>query len=135
MRIGNFESFIVKGQFNCVSDSRRYNKPFIPVVTEYLLLYQKEDSFVISFSKRIGNTVDISKKDVDVLTWHHLIRSVMEKMGGEAKLSDLYDILAEHPKSKQNEHYKERIRATIYEHKDQYISNGNGLYRLTYRVA
>ena len=34
MRMGDFESFLVKGQFNCVSDNRRYKKPFIPVVTE-----------------------------------------------------------------------------------------------------
>ena len=31
MRMGDFESFLVKGQFNCVSDNRRYKKPFIPV--------------------------------------------------------------------------------------------------------
>ena len=39
MKIGKYESFIVKGQFNCVSDNRRYSKPFIPIVTEYLLLF------------------------------------------------------------------------------------------------
>ena len=38
MKIGDFESFIVKGQFNCVSDSRTYKKPFIPIVTEYMLV-------------------------------------------------------------------------------------------------
>lgn len=135
MRMGRFESFVVKAQFNCVSDSRRYSKPFIPIVTESMLIYQKDDPYVISFSKRIGNTVNISKKDVDVLTWHHLVRSTIEKMGGEARLTDLYDVLHEHPKSKKNEHYRERIRATIYEHKEQYIQTGNGSYRLTYEVA
>ena len=135
MRMGKFESFIVKAQFNCTSDSRRYSKPFIPVVTEYLLVYHKDDPFLVSYSKRLGNSVDISEKDVAGLTWHHLIRATIEKLGGEAKLSDLYDYLSEHPKSKSNEHYKERIRATIYEHKEQYISTGNGSYRLTYKVA
>lgn len=100
-----------------------------------MLIYQKDDPYVISFSKRIGNVIDLGKKDLDVLTWHHLVRSAMEKLGGEAKLSDLYDYLAEHPKSKKNEHYKERIRATIYEHKEQYIQTGNGSYKLTYEVA
>lgn len=135
MRMGRFESFIVKGQFNCVSDSRRYQKPFVPVVTEYLLLYQKESPFIISFSKRVGNAIDISKKDADGLTWHHLIRSAIESMGGKAKLSDLYEFLKEHPKSKANEHYKERIRATVYEHQTQYISHGDGVYELNYKVA
>ena len=135
MRMGKFESFVVKAQFNCVSDSRRYAKPFIPIVCEYMLLYHKDDPFLVSYSKRLGNSVDISQKDVSGLTWHHLVRATIEKLGGEAKLSDLYDFLAEHPKSKKNEHYKERIRATIYEHKEQYIPTGNGSYRLTYKVA
>lgn len=46
-----------------------------------------------------------------------------------------YVKLQTHPKAKNNEHYKERIRATIYEHKDQYVSCGNGCYRLSYQVA
>jgi len=135
MRMGKFESFVVKAQFNCVSDSRRYAKPFIPIVTEYMLIYHKDDPFLVSYSKRLGNSVDISQKDVAGLTWHHLIRATIEKLGGEAKLTDLYDYLSEHPKSKKNEHYRERIRATIYEHKDQYIPTGSGSYRLTYNVA
>lgn len=135
MRMGKFESFVVKAQFNCVSDSRRYVKPFIPIVTEYMLIYHKDDPFLVSYSKRLGNSVDISQKDVAGLTWHHLIRATIEKLGGEAKLTDLYDYLSEHPKSKKNEHYRERIRATIYEHKDQYIPTGSGSYRLTYIVA
>lgn len=135
MRMGRFESFVVKAQFNCVSDSRRYVKPFVPIVTEYMLIFQKEDSFLITFSKRIGNRIDISKKDADVLTWHHLIRSTMEQMGGEAKLTDLYDTLSAHPKAQNNTHYRERIRATIYEHRDQYVQTESGSYKLTYEVA
>ena len=91
LRMGKFESFVVKAQFNCVSDSRRYTKPFIPIVTEYMLIYHKDDPFLISYSKRLGNCVDISQKDVAGLTWHHLIRATIEKLGGEAKLSVLYD--------------------------------------------
>ena len=68
--------------------------------------------FLIAFSKRQSNTIDMFQNDAPGLTWHHLVRSAMEKMGGEAKLTDLYSYLAEHPKSKKNEHYKERIRAT-----------------------
>ena len=49
MRMGEFESFLVKGQFNCVSDGRRYEKPFIPIVTEYMLLLHKKDVFMVPF--------------------------------------------------------------------------------------
>lgn len=36
---------------------------------------------------------------------------------------------------KSNPHYQERIRATIYEHKDQYIPVARGWFRLNYEVA
>ena len=135
MKIGKYESFIVKAQFNCVSDFKRYAKPFIPVVTEYLLLFQKEDVFVIPFSKTLSSKFDVRKKDDVTLTWHHLVRMTLESVGGSAKLSDLYSLLEDHPKAKNNEHFRERIRATIYEHKDQYISSANGEYSLRYKVA
>ena len=113
---------------NIPLENAGYAKPFIPIVTEYMLIYHKDDPFLVSYSKRLGNSVDISQKDVAGLTWHHLIRATIEKLGGEAKLTDLYDYLSEHPKSKKNEHYKERIRATIYEHMvaetiSQYVSS------------
>lgn len=135
MKIGNFESFIVKAQFNCVSSSRTYSKPFVPIVTEYVMIMHKDDIFMVPFSVQKNGYFDIRTHDCSSLTWHHLIRMTMEEAGGEAKLSDLYDMLADHPKAKANEHFKERIRATVYEHSDQYISEGEGIYRLNYKVA
>lgn len=58
-----------------------------------------------------------------------------ESLGGRASLELLYERLADHPKSKKNPHYKERIRATLHEHQDQYIPEGGGEYRLRYKVA
>ncbi len=135
MKIGKYESFLVKAQFNCASDTKRYAKPFIPVVTEYLLLFQKEAVFLVPFSKTLSSVFDIRKKDDPSLTWHHLIRMTMESIGGKARLTDLYSLLEEHPKAKKNEHFRERIRATIYEHKDQYLSCERGEYHLRYNVA
>lgn len=42
MTLGTLEAFVVKGQYNCKSDSRTYAKPFVPIVTEYMLLLKKE---------------------------------------------------------------------------------------------
>lgn len=135
MKIGDYESFIVKSQFNCVSDSRRYAKPFVPIVTEYVVLLHKKDVFLVPFSKTLSSRFDVKEKDDVSLTWHHLIRMTLESVGGKASLQDLYLLLESHPKSQKNEHYRERIRATIYEHKDQYIPVSEGEYRLTYQVA
>lgn len=137
MKIGEYESFIVKGQFNCVSDTRRYSKPFIPIVTEYLLVFHKGQApLIIPWSKQVYREFDASKKDDATLTWYHLIRLTMEKLGGKAKMSDLYEILASHPKAQANYHYKERIRATIYEHKEHFVPCGtSGCYELNYKIA
>lgn len=132
MKIGKFESFVVKGQVNCSSDNRNYHKPFIPVVTEYLLLYQKQDVFLVPFSYTQESVFDLSKRDTTALTWHHLIRMTMESFGGKASLQMLYEKLSMHPKALRNTHFKERIRATIYEHKKQYVPCGNGYYSLSY---
>ena len=135
MRMGEFESFIVKSQFNCASDNRRYKKPFIPVVTEYLLVLKKADSLMIPFSCRQEGWFSVKNTDITALTWHHLIRMTMESIGGMAALSDLYQLLKYHPKAAANPHYQERIRATIYEHRDQYIPVSRGCFRLNYHVA
>ena len=54
MTIGTLVSWIVKGQYNCRSSSRTYSgKPFIPIVTEHLLLFKKDEwlfgSVLVSF--------------------------------------------------------------------------------------
>ena len=135
MQMGEAESFLVKAQFNCVSDSRRYKKPLIPIVTEYLLLFHKKDSLIVPFTYQDKGTFSISNTDIVALTWHHLIRMTLESIGGQCTLTELYERLSTHPKAKKNSHYKERIRATIYEHRTQYTAYGDGLYGLNYQVA
>lgn len=132
MRMGEFESFIVKGQYNCVSDNRTYKKPFVPIVTEYMLVYHKNNPVIIPFSWTKNSEFNILEKNYTGLTWNHLVRTCIEYMGGKAKLSDIADMLQKHPKAKANEHYRERIRATVYENKNDYINMGNGIYTLVY---
>ena len=110
-------------------------KPFIPIVTEYALLLKKTDSFIIPFSIRQEGVFSVQNTDILALTWHHLIRMTMESIGGRGALKDLYDLLKEHPKAKKNPHYQERIRATLYEHPDEYIPVSKGYFRLSYPVT
>ena len=96
-------------------------------------VYSKSKLSPIGYEPVIS--VDLRKEDIPGLTWHHLIRLTMEELSGRAKLSDLGDRLAAHPKAKKNPHFRDRIRATAYEHPGQYISCGNGFYALNYAVA
>lgn len=135
MRMGDFESFLVKAQFNCVSDTRRYMKPFIPIVTEYLMLLHKKDALIVPFTYQENGSFSVGHTDITALTWHHLIRMTLESVGGKCTLTELYERLKDHPKAKKNNHYKDRIRTTIYEHRKQYTAFGGGCYGLTYQVA
>lgn len=135
MKIGDIESFIVKGQFNCVSDTRHYKKPFIPIVTEYLWLFHKQDVFMIPFAYTRCSVFNALENDANSLTWNHLVRMAIEYSDGTASLSQLYNLLQNHPKTKNNSNWKERIRATIYEHPSEYKKCGEGIYSLQYSVA
>lgn len=90
MKIGKLEAFITKGQFNCVSDNNSYSKPFIPVVTEYIVLLHKNNVMMIPFTHMTLGMFNPDKEDSKALTWKDLIRLTMEKMGGKAELGQLY---------------------------------------------
>ena len=104
-------------------------------MTEYLLLLHKKDALLVPFHFAKDSTFSVADTDLTALTWHHLIRMTLESAGGRMALADLYVRLQKHPKAKKNSHFRERIRATIYEHKDQYTACGDGVYRLNYQVA
>lgn len=139
IKLGKLEAFIVKGQYNCNSDSRRYKKPFIPIVTEYLIIMQKDGPFIIAVNYTKTTKIDFKKRDDVTLTWQKLVRDTLEELGGSATLKELYETLKDHPKAKKNKNYEARIRATIYENPDdfEFVSkvNGTAKYRLTYMAA
>lgn len=128
------QSWIVKAQFSCSSSSRSYHSrhPLIPIVTEHLLLFQKENVFQIPYSFRKSGFFYLQKQDSKALTWFHLVCAVMEHLGGIVTLSQLYEELKDHPKAVNNKHYKERIRATLYEHRNEFLTNHRGSYWLSY---
>ena len=134
LHIGNMKSWIVKGQFHCTSNKKQYSgKPFIPIVTETLVLFQKEEIFLVPFSIRKEGTFQIHEQDSIALTWFHLLRMTMEHLDGHATLKQLYQELREHPKAKKNKNYEARIRATLYEHADCFLPLARGTFRLKYR--
>ncbi|MFQ7748760.1 MAG: hypothetical protein ACLRJV_16510, partial [Eubacteriales bacterium] len=99
MRVGQMEAFIVKGQYNCVSDTRSYKKPFIPVVTEYLLLFHKQDAL---FPFR-GAPGDHRGSTEGGHPWLDLAPPDSVDHGGAERprqLSDLGDRLATHQKQR-----------------------------------
>lgn len=139
VKYGDMEAFIVKGQFNTVSSKRTYNNPFIPIVTEYMVVMKKSGNIIVPFTYSAKATLDINKDDDVTITWSTLVRNVVERMGGEATLKDIYRALKDHPKTSKNNNYEARIRATIYGDKDDYVPSKNikneRVYKLSYMAA
>lgn len=134
LHIGNMKSWIVKGQFHCTSSKTQYSgKPFIPIVTETLVLFQKEEILLVPFSIRREGIFQIQEQDSIALTWFHLLRMTLEQLNGHATLKQLYQELREHPKAQKNKNYEARIRATLYEHADCFLPLARGTFRLKYR--
>lgn len=132
MTLGRLEAFITKAQYNCKSDTRRYKKPFIPIVTEYLVLLKKEGGLLVPFTRRISGTFNMLHHDNSAVTWNHLIRNVMEELGGTASTDQLYSLLANHPKAQGKKYYRDRIRAVIQEYPQTYRPVSTGVYELAY---
>jgi len=137
IHIGKQVSHVIKAQFHCASETKAYEsiRPFIPIVTEHLLIFQKDSIIKIPFSVRKEGIFDVSKEDCKALTWLHLIRMALETAGGTLSLAELYRYLEKHPKARKNRHYQARIRATIYEHRENFLTDGKGTYRLSYANA
>ncbi|QUI25953.1 SAM-dependent methyltransferase (plasmid) [Vallitalea pronyensis] len=128
-KLGKLESFIVKAQYNCSSDNKTYKKPFIPIVTEYVMVFMKEKPFIVHFSCTKHAVVDIRKSSN--VTWYQLIKDTFEYLGGSASLNSLNEVLANTKKAKNNSHFKDRIRATISENND-FVRVRRGFYKLIY---
>lgn len=133
LKCGKMLSWVIKGQFHTTSSTRVYSgKPFIPIVTEHLLIFEKTDSLTIPFSHVTVGNFHADLQDAKSLTWFQLVRLTMEEKGSPCCLEELYEALREHPKSRENSHFKERIRASIYEHNEEFIRISKARYRLSY---
>lgn len=108
---GDLENVIIKRQFNCISDTIKYSGKFIPIQHEYLVIIRKNDDYIIK-------CMVVKKAEVNVMKsanikWRSLIQSVIEKLGGKATREEIYEEIKEHPKAKNNNHVKEKIRQVI----------------------
>ena len=126
---GDLESHMVKVQHNASSYKSKYNGKFIPIMHEHLLVFKKGAIWAIPITA-VSRTVK-NLKDSKVATWRDLVRSALESIGGPAPLNQLYELLAESSKAKNNAHYKEKIRQTLQLYSD-FSSISRGVWCLDY---
>ena len=92
---GTVENIVIKAQHNCWSDRKDYtNRNFIPIEHEYLLIVKKDNLLV--FPIQMVRTVNADMRDLKVSTWRDVVAAVLDKLGGKASLTELYDAIEGH---------------------------------------
>lgn len=109
---GDLESHIIKIQYNCMSDNKKYsNNNFIPIKHEHLLVFRKNRIWL--FDEKITNTIQINIMEVTNITWRDLIQATIQYLKNKATIDDIYNILVKSKKAKNNNHVREKIRQTL----------------------
>lgn len=109
--IGTPEQVIIKTQHNCVSDNTTYSGRFIPIAHEYLVILKKTGSFAIPIKKSSDEEKNI--RNDATKTWKDVVLAALIDVGGEASLSDIYDVVEPTEKAKQNQYWREKVRQTL----------------------
>lgn len=124
---GQPEQVVIKAQHNYQSAGKKYNGNFIPIVHEYLLIFKRDDCYEIPaiVTKRMNIDLRKTKK----LTWRDVVQSALEKLGGNAKLKELYSEIKNHRKTTTNKNWKAKIRQTVQNYEDFNRVN-RGKYKL-----
>lgn len=111
-KLGTIEQIVIKEQFNCMSNSKKYkNENFIRIAHEYLLILRKDNPYI--YTMKIVSNLSKDIRDSFKITWKDLVASVLEKLNGKATLNNIYAQVEGHKKTESNNAWKEKIRQTL----------------------
>lgn len=104
---------IIKGQHNCVSDSRVYKLKHPRITHEYILLWQRP-RVILSMLSDLAVMARQQAKRLQS-TWKAVVHQAMLKLGGKATLQDIYDAVAAGAPDKllTNGNWQAKIRQTL----------------------
>lgn len=108
---GELESHIIKVQHNCVSDTRKYNGNFIPIKHEHLLIFRKNEIWVVNIKQNVEKKANILYSNT--ATWRDIVQAAIESLNGKATIDQLYNILKDCKKAQNNNFVREKIRQTL----------------------
>jgi hypothetical protein len=115
MAPGSLEGVIIKEQHNCVSNGRSYAGSFIPIMHEYILNFRR-DQMVFGM---LDATLDISSRlrTLSNATWYALCDYALRRLGGEADLPSIYEVIEETAPDKtvRRPNWQARVRAALQE--------------------
>ena len=121
---GTLEQIVIKAQHNCFSDRTTYsNHNFIPICHEYLMIVRKDFPLMVNYMLTKELKTDL--RDLKCATWRSIVAEVLQTIGGEAELSEIYSMIEGHRKCETNMHWKEKVRQTLGRNKE-FVSKARG---------
>lgn len=124
---GTLEQIIIKTQHNCVSDRNTYtNRNFVPIVHEYLLVTKKDNELIIPVSMTVKRNADI--RQLHSPSWRDVLHALL-KESDEMSLQELYASIDGSQKTRNNPHWKEKVRQTLQNNK-YFIRTSKGIYKI-----
>lgn len=127
---GKPEKIIIKAQHNYSSKNNNYNGNYIETVHEFVLIFNRDDCYI--FPAKIMKPVTIDLRNTTKLTWKDVVLSSLEKLGGKAKLKELYDEIKNHKKTENNNNWKAKIRQVVRQYQEDFKRIGKGKYKLAF---
>ncbi len=119
---GDIESHIIKIQHNCFSDNKVYNNnSFIAIKHEHILIFKKNKIWI--YNVKATNSVKENIMNSTKITWRDLIQATIEFLNNKASIEEIYNILKESKKAKNNNYVREKIRQTL-NNNDNFVKLG-----------
>lgn len=127
---GELQQIIIKGQHNCVSNSRTYgNSNFVPIEHEYLYVLKKAmDAYFINFMLPAKKELDI--RDSKSASWCDVFQAVLNQLGGKAHYTEIVKQVSGRKKAEGNNHLPEKTRQVLRAYSKVFTACGNGYYAL-----
>lgn len=103
---------LIKEQFAARSFRTNYAGHFIPIVHEYLLLFQKTSAYRVRVTYAVTRDLDLRKRP---LTWVQAVQAAVEALGGRATTQDVYAEMARSfpERVDKSRFWKEKVRQCL----------------------
>ena len=122
------EQVVIKTQHNCRSDKVNYSGKFIPIVHEYLLIFKRDDCYIVPCT--VVRQVGIDLRQRPMQTWRDVVKDALEFLGGKAELGRLYNELNGHAKTESDQNWQAKIRLTLQRYTKDFQRVSEGCWAL-----
>lgn len=118
---------IIKAQHNCWSDQQSYNLALPRIMHEYILLWKKKDAPILLLLS------NVAKQQYGRVTgtWRNIVSVVLQRLGGKAQLSAIYDEVAKEAPQRltENTNWQAKIRQVLNTSKSLFSSHERGIWQ------